>query len=286
MGAKCPLNLLDVRRWKQGRGTAVTEGAIMTGEISAAEYPDLRGRTAVVTGASRGIGAGIAVALAAQGVNVLLAARDEAALARQVEAIRNAGGTVAFHASDLVDEGSTVGLLEAAERTFGRVDLVAAIAGGDGAPSSVMELAAADFRRIVDANLTSTFLTLKTFLPPMVQRGAGSVLVMSSTAGRVRTPANPAYGAAKAGLLMLMRQAAAEVAGHGVRVNALAPGAVLTERWENTPQEVRDRVAQGHPLGRLGTPADIAGAALFLLSDASSWVTGATLDINGGLVMG
>ncbi|HEV7167937.1 MAG TPA: SDR family NAD(P)-dependent oxidoreductase [Micrococcaceae bacterium] len=251
-----------------------------------ARYPDLRGKTAVVTGASRGIGAATAAALAAQGVQVMLSARDAAALSRQVDAIREAGGTAAFHPADLMDEGSTAGLLEAAERTFGAVHLVAAIAGGDGAPSSVMELPPAEFRRIVDANLTSTFVTLKTFLPPMVGRGEGSIVVMSSTSGRIRTPANPAYGAAKAGLLMLMRQAAAEVAGRGVRINALAPGAVLTEKWEHAPQEIRERVAAGHPLGRLGTPADIAAAAVFLLSDASSWVTGATLDISGGMVMG
>lgn len=248
-----------------------------------ASYPDLQGRTAVVTGASRGIGAGIARALAAQGAKVMLAGRDVEALKRQVGAIEDAGGTAAWCTAELTDESSTAALRSRAEGAFGEVTLLAAIAGGDGAPSSVLTMGLEDFQRSVQTNLVATFVTLKAFLPAMVARGEGAVLTMGSTSGRVRTQANAAYGAAKSGVLMLTRQAAAEVAPRGVRINALAPGAVLTERWDHIPQEAQ--AVKAHPLGRLGTPADIADAALFLLSDASSWITGATLDISGGMVM-
>jgi 3-oxoacyl-[acyl-carrier protein] reductase len=106
---------------------------------------------------------------------------------------------------------------------------------------------------------------------------------MASTAGRATSPASPAYGAAKAGLLMLSRQAALQVAEYGVRVNALAPGAVL--EGKAISQEMSDQIARSHPLKRTGTPQDIAEATLFLASDASSWITGSTIDVNGGRIM-
>lgn len=248
-----------------------------------ARYADLAGQVAVVTGASRGIGAGIARALAAQGVEVVLTGRDQQALEAVAESIH--GGKVHTVVAELTNEHAVQALREEAERAFGPVSMVAAVAGGLGAPAPFLSLTPDSWRQTVDANLTSAFLTLKAFLPGMVERGHGSIVTTSSTAGRIATPASAAYGAANAGLLMLTRQAATEMAPHHVRINAIAPGAVLTERWRHAPQSVRDEVAGSHPLGRIGTVEDIAGTALFLLSDASSWITGATLDVNGGRVM-
>jgi 3-oxoacyl-[acyl-carrier protein] reductase len=138
----------------------------------------------------------------------------------------------------------------------------------------------------IDANLTSAFFTLRAFLPDMIARRRGAAVLMSSTAGRQTSPASPAYGAANAGLLMLTRQAALQVAEHGVRINAIAPGTIHTERLDRLmPADARERVAAMHPLGRIGTPDDVANAVLFLLSDNASWITGATLDVNGGRIM-
>jgi 3-oxoacyl-[acyl-carrier protein] reductase len=173
----------------------------------------------------------------------------------------------------------------ATEARFGAVELVVACAGGDGAPRSLLQEDAVSWRRTLDANLTSAFLTLKTFLPSMCERGRGAVVTMASAAGRQLSGASAPYAAAKAGLLSLTRQAALEVAGRGVRVNAVAPSAIVTDRLAAQPLEIRQAIAQGFPLKRLGAVDDVTAATLFLLSDAASWITGATLDVAGGRVM-
>src|ERR1700676_4285944 len=245
----------------------------------------LAGRVALVTGGSRGIGAGIARALAAQGAQVMVCGRDRAALARVIDEIKSNGQEAESAVADLTDEDAVGALRLATEARFGAVELVVACAGGDGAPKPLREEDAASWRRTLDANLTSAFLTLKTFLPSMCERGSGAVVTMASTAGRQLSGASAPYAAAKAGLLSLTRQAALEVAGQGVRVNAIAPSAIITDRLTAQPPELRQAIAQGFPLKRLGTIDDVTAATLFLLSDAASWITGATLDVAGGRVM-
>jgi 3-oxoacyl-[acyl-carrier protein] reductase len=249
-----------------------------------ATYPDLAGRVAVVTGGSRGIGAAISTALAAQDARVIVTGRDKAALHAVTAQIRKLGGHAHPVVAELTDPDQVERLRTEAEQTYGPVQLLAVVAGGSGNPAPITELSLNDWHHTIDANLTTAFLTLRTFLPAMIDRRRGSVVTMSSTAGRLPTPASPAYGAANAGLLMLTRQAAMQVAPHNVRVNTIAPGAVLTDRLRQMPAHVRDGVASQHPLGRLGDPQDIAAAALFLLSDASSWITAVTLDASGGRV--
>jgi 3-oxoacyl-[acyl-carrier protein] reductase len=138
----------------------------------------------------------------------------------------------------------------------------------------------------MDGNLTSAFLTLKSFLPDMIERKSGSIVTMASSAGRVPTQAPTAYAAAKAGVVMLSRQVAEEAGPHGVRVNCLAPDSILTERMQSymTENQVQ-QWAEAFPLGRMGTPEDVALATLFLASESSSWLTGVTLDVAGGKVM-
>ena len=245
----------------------------------------LPGRVALVTGGSRGIGAGISRALAAQGAKVMVCGRDHVALARLVEEIRSNGGQAEAVPADVTDENAVRALRLTAEATFGAIELMVACAGGDGAPRPLLQEDALSWRRTLDANLTSAFLTLKTFLPSMCECGRGAVVTMASAAGRQLSGASAPYAAAKAGLLSLTRQAALEVAGQGVRVNAVAPSAIVTDRLAAQPLEIRQAIAQGFPLKRLGTVDDVTAATLFLLSDAASWITGATLDVAGGRVM-
>jgi 3-oxoacyl-[acyl-carrier protein] reductase len=244
------------------------------------DHPGIAGRIALVTGGSRGIGAAIAARLDAAGADVVLTGRDTAAL----EAVRaTLGPSARAVPCDLTDSGQVAEL----RRQVGPVELLVAAAGGLGAPKQLVSMTDEDWHTTVDANLTSAFHTLRAFLPDMIERGAGAVVTMSSTAGRQVSPASPAYGTANAGLLMLTRQAATQVAEHGVRINAIAPGSIHTERLDATmPAEARERLAAMHPLRRLGTTGDIADAVLFLLSDHASWITGSTLDVNGGRLMG
>jgi 3-oxoacyl-[acyl-carrier protein] reductase len=244
-----------------------------------------RDRTALVTGGSRGIGAGIAAALAAEGARVIVSGRDPTRLNQVVAAIRQQGGSALAIVAELTDEKAVKQLLDQAEQGFGTVTLIAACAGGGGEPKPLVEESAERWRNTIESNLSTQFLTLRAFLPPMLRDGSGSIVVMSSSAGRQLSGASAPYAAAKAGLLALMRQAAAEAAPHGVRVNAIAPSAIVTERLAALPAVQRERMAAAFPLGRFGEVGDVVSTALFLLSDAAGWITGCTFDVAGGRVM-
>jgi 3-oxoacyl-[acyl-carrier protein] reductase len=235
-------------------------------------YPDLAGKVALVTGGSGGIGAATCRLLAANGASVVVNGRNKVAI--------GVAGDVTEHAA--IEE-----LRERVEGEFGPTDLLFAFAGGGKArPGPAAGISEDDWRSSVDGNLTATFLTIKSFLPGMIERGGGSIVTMASSAARFPTDAPAPYAAAKAGVIMLTRQIASEVGEHGVRVNCLAPHTVLTERMRSVMPEDRHRqIAAEIPLGRLGTPEDVGLAALFLASDASSWITGITLDVSGGRTM-
>ncbi len=248
-------------------------------------YPDLAGRVAFVSGGSRGIGAETARALAANGVRVAVNGRDVVALDGVVSQIRAAGGEAIAVVADCTDSSELAAAAQTVVSTFGAPDILMAFAGA-GSPIPTLELNEETWHHVIDTNLTATLLTVQAFLPAMIERGSGAIVTMSSTSGRLPSQASVAYGAAKAGIVMFTRHIANEFAAKGVRVNCVAPSAILTERnLERMPPAVREQVSAMHPLGRIGTPHDVANAALFLASDASSWITGITLDVAGGRVM-
>ncbi|MCX4090985.1 SDR family NAD(P)-dependent oxidoreductase [Nocardia sp. alder85J] len=248
-------------------------------------YPDLDGRIAVVTGGSRGIGAQTARSLAAQGVAVCVVGRDRDALAAVVAGIRATGGTAVAEVTDVTDEHALEHLRAVVAADLGPVDILAAFAGGEGYPVPSPQLTPQRWRAVLEADLTSAFLTVHAFLPMMLDRCRGSIILMSSASGRQPSRANLAYGAAKAGLTMLGRHLATEIGSAGVRVNTIAPSSILTEKSAaNMPEAVQRQVAAGHPLGRLGTTGDVAQTALFLASDVSSYLTGLTIDVAGGRI--
>ncbi|MFI6152842.1 SDR family NAD(P)-dependent oxidoreductase [Kitasatospora sp. NPDC051170] len=251
------------------------------------QHTDLAGKVVVVTGGSRGIGAETARAFARQGAVVAVLGRDEEALAAVAAELHGLGGTKALGlVADCTDAAALAAAVERIEDELGPVDVLAAFAGGNGYPVPTVRETEEHWRSVVDGNLHATFLTVHAFLPGLLERGAGSIVTMASTAGRLPGGSSAAYAAAKAGVLMFTRHLALEVAGRGVRVNAIAPGAVRTEiTAERMPPEVQAAVAAAHPLGRLGEPEDIAEATLFLASEASSWITGQTLDVSGGRVI-
>ncbi|TDD70371.1 SDR family oxidoreductase [Actinomadura darangshiensis] len=259
-------------------------------------YPELNGTVVVVTGGSRGIGAGTARAFAAEGAKVAAIGRDQAALDEVAEETGGIGV-----AADVTDLAAIEAARHRIEDELGPAGVLCAFAGGGIArPGPTAALTEDEWRSVLDGNLTATFLTLKSFLPGMQERKAGSIITMSSSAGRMPTNlpggggrelGNPwgavvAYEAAKAGVQALTRHAAAEVGADGVRVNCVAPGTIRTERTARyMSPEIQETVAASHPLGRLGEPGDVAGAALFLASGQSAWLTGLTVDVAGGRVM-
>ena len=249
-------------------------------------YPDLVGKVAVVTGGSRGIGAATAHLLARSGAKVAVNGRDQVAIEDVVGEICADGGEAVGAAADLTDFAFVEAMRGRVERKLGPTDVLVAFAGGQGYPTPTVEVEEEQWRSVIDANLTATFLTVRSFLPGMIERGRGSIVTMSSSAGRLPSLASAPYAASKAAIAMFSKHLASEVARRGVRVNCLAPGGVLTERVKaQMPKDMQRTAAESVPLGRMGWPEDVGQATLFLASEASAWTTGITLDVSGGKII-
>jgi 3-oxoacyl-[acyl-carrier protein] reductase len=249
-------------------------------------YADLAGKTAVVTGGSRGIGAASAGALAANGVAVTVVGRDEQALADVVAGIRAGGGRALAVRADCTVEAEVGRAADAVMKQSGPADILAAFAGGNGMPVPTAAETAGHWREVIESDLTSTYLTISAFIPAMIDRHRGSIITMSSAAARQAAQSNAAYAAAKAGVIAFTRHLANEVGPDGIRVNCIAPSAIENDRMRTwTTAEQRQQLGASFPLRRIGQPDDVAAATLFLASEASSWITGITLDIAGGKVM-
>ena len=258
----------------------------MTG-VAAAE-PVLASRVALVTGSSRGIGAAVAERFARAGAHVVVHGRDAAAVEAVRARIAAGGGRVSAVTADMTRFDEVEAMRERIEDACGPVDVLVANAGGNPVPPGPIELIEErDWRAAVDGNLTATFLTVKSLLPGMKERGRGSIVTVSSAAARRPNARSPvAYAAAKAGIELFTKDLAAQAGPFGVRANCIAPETILTERnRRNIPEDIQRSLTAEHPLRRLGTPEDVAEAALYLASDAASWVTGVVLDVAGGSVM-
>ncbi len=249
---------------------------------------ELDDRVALVTGSSRGIGAAIAKVFAERGATVIVHGRDADAVAAVTAEIDTAGGRAFAAIADLTQYDQVEGMRESIEQRVGPVDILVANAGGSPVPPARLEdITEANWRESVDANLTATFFTIKAFLPGMKRRHRGNVITMSSAAARRPSSQSPmAYAAAKAAIELLSKEIASQAGPDGIRVNCLAPETILTERnRQQIPDGMQEHLRRAHPIQRLGTPSDVADAALFLASDHSSWISGIVLDVAGGSVL-
>ncbi|MBB4183613.1 SDR family oxidoreductase [Sinorhizobium terangae] len=250
--------------------------------------PRLEGKIAIVTGASSGIGRAAAVLFAREGAKLVVTARRERELTLLAREIEGEGGEAAFLAGEIRDEALNEALVALAIRRFGGLDIAFNNAGTVGAMGELPSLSIDDWRETLDINLTSAFLAAKHQLPAMVARGGGSLVFTASFVGHTAGfPGTTAYAASKAGLVGLTQSLAVEFGTRGVRVNALLPGGTDTpSNHANLPgasPETRGFIESLHALKRLARPEEIAEAALYLASDAASFVTGAALLVDGGV---
>ncbi len=248
----------------------------------------LRDRVAVVTGASQGIGAAIALALAGEGALVVAAARNELKLAGVVDHIHSDGGTAVAITVDVVSEDSVQNLLHRIDSDYGRLNIaVNNAAGGGRRPAPLMEWASAEFDNSISVNLRGTFLCMKYELELMQKTvGDRAIVNMSSTAGERGVAGLSGYVASKYGIGGLTRVAALDYASTGIRINALAPGPILTDQLAAAGEDAQSHAAAAVPLGRVGRVDEVAAAALWLCSEQSSFITGTVLNIDGGCLAG
>lgn len=240
-------------------------------------------RVAIVTGGARGIGKGIVRALARTGARVLLTDLDRATAAATERELREAGHDVAFVPSDTSRPDDARAMAAAAIARWGRIDILCPNAAIYPA-TAIEDISEAEWDSVCAVNLKGPFLAIQACLPEMKRRRYGRIVITSSITGpNVSAPAHAHYAATKAGLLGLMRTAALEFAPWGITVNAVQPGNILTEGMRlHRDQAFIDSQAGAVPLGRLGTPEEVAAAVLFLASDAAGYITGQTIVVDGG----
>jgi NAD(P)-dependent dehydrogenase (short-subunit alcohol dehydrogenase family) len=292
--SRCPslltLNHVDHRKRAEETGRArerrlrIPRRALRLDERNS--FVQLRNKTAIITGASSGIGYATARLFANEGANVVLAARRSEALSKLVSEIEQAGGRAIAVPGDVRDEALARLLVETARDRFGGLDIAFNNAGTNGEMGSTPDISLAGWNDTLATNLTAAFLGAKYQIPAMVERGGGSVIFTSSFVGHsAGMPGVAAYAASKAGLIGLTQTLAVEFGLKGVRVNALLPGGTdtpMAEAWVSTPEALA--FVEGlHALKRRARPEEIARSALYLASDASSFTTGAALLADGGV---
>jgi 3-oxoacyl-[acyl-carrier protein] reductase len=242
---------------------------------------DLSGRTAIVTGASRGIGRAIARQLAARGAHVVAAARGDHA-AETVREITAAGGSADAASADVADDSAVARLVAETLDRRGRIDVLVNNAGIT-RDQLLLRMKREDWDAVIATNLTAAFALTQAVLKPMIRQRSGRIICISSVVGQSGNAGQANYAASKAGLIGFAKAVALEVASRNITVNVVAPGIIETDMTRTLAEQARGEWAARIPLGRLGTPDDVASGVCFLASDEASYITGQVLSINGGM---
>jgi NAD(P)-dependent dehydrogenase (short-subunit alcohol dehydrogenase family) len=255
-------------------------------QIAAASGRLLENKVAIITGASRGIGAAAARTFARAGASVVLAAREERAMASVAQEIVAAGGQALVVPTDVGDPASVERLVRQTLEAYGHLDAAFNNAGDGHMPTPLADIAVDDFDRVIRVNLRGVFLAMKYEIPAMLESGGGAIVNMSSTAGLRGVRGIAPYVAAKHGIIGITKSAALDYAGQNIRVNAVAPGPILTDRIRQLREEAREPILRAVPMGRIGQAEEVGALAAWLCSDQAAFVTGATIPIDGGRLAG
>lgn len=242
------------------------------------------GKISLITGASRGIGRAIATMLAADGGRLALGGRDMAALAATAAAVEEAGGEALPLTLDVTSADSVKSAVKKVLERWGTIDHLVNNAGMT-RDTLLMRARPQDWDAVMDTNLGGVYRMSKEVVPRMLKARSGRIVSLSSVIGETGNPGQTVYAASKAGIIGFSKSLAREVASRGITVNCVAPGLIETEMTETMPTAARDELMSRIPLGRAGSPADVAGAVHFLLSEKAGYITGSVLRVNGGLHM-
>ena len=245
----------------------------------------LDGKTALVTGASRGIGRAIALCLAAEGARVAINYAGNVKAAEEVKAaIEAAGGTAILCQADIADSAAVEAMVANVVKEFGTIDILVNNAGIT-RDTLLMRMKDEDFAKVLDTNLKGVFYCTKAVSKLMMKKRSGRIVNMASVVGLVGNAGQTNYAAAKAGVIGFSKSAAKELASRGITVNVVAPGFIGTDMTAGLPESVKEKMLTDIPLGRMGAPEDVAHAVLFLASDQASYITGQVVNVDGGMVM-
>ena len=245
----------------------------------------LDGKTALVTGASRGIGRAVALALAAAGARVAINYAGNVKAAEEVQAaVEAAGGTAILCQADVADSAAVEAMVAAVVKEFGTIDILVNNAGIT-RDTLLMRMKDEDFAKVLDTNLKGVFYCTKAVSKLMMKKRAGRIVNMASVIGLVGNAGQANYAAAKAGVIGFSKSVAKELASRGITVNVVAPGFIGTDMTADLPETVQEKALADIPLGKMGEPEDVANAVLFLASDQASYITGQVVNVDGGMVM-
>ena len=243
----------------------------------------LKGKTALVTGSTRGLGKAIALKLAQMGANIVLNGSSDA-IFKTEEEFKSAGYNVIVSKCDVRNEEDVKQMVSSAVEAFGSIDILVNNAGiTKDKPLAMMSVQ--DWDDVLDVNLKGAFLCIKYVSKVMIKKRAGKIVNIASVAGRYGNPGQTNYSASKAGLIGMTKTVAKELASRNINCNAVTPGLIQSDMTDVLPEEVKNNYLKNIPLGRFGTPEDVANVVAFLASEDSNYITGQVIHIDGGLVM-